>query len=402
MDAVRTLPIRLRPVTGEALDSWLEGLARRTHSAFGDLLSAVGVDPYRGKGSNSWIVQLTDEEAERISLATGVAVGVLETMTLAHYFERALRIEGDPPMLSRTFPWGPVRGSRFCPTCLKDTGGRWQLSWRLGWAFACTKHRCLLADACPECGVVQRRRTHVVDLVSKAGVCAHSLTNAIGRSPAQCGADLTAALVTVFDADHPVVHAQRVVNAVIDGETASFGAYQISPQLRINILSDLRAVAGRVLAYATREELEAVIPDDLRAAHFDATRHQVCRSGISGTDTKPGLAAPARAAATALGVITALRALEKSDIAEAGDELRWLVTSSRARGSHVYPTNTGWGKGISPVLAGIQLAALGPVRALAVVSRKASRGPLRPKMTRLWDEFSMSKFETPCIAAGHN
>jgi hypothetical protein len=53
MDAVRTLPIRLRPVAGEALDSWLEGLAHRTHSAFGDVLSAVGVDPYRGKGSNS-------------------------------------------------------------------------------------------------------------------------------------------------------------------------------------------------------------------------------------------------------------------------------------------------------------------------------------------------------------
>jgi hypothetical protein len=127
MGAVRTLPIRVRPVTGEALDSWLEGLAHRTHSTFGDVLSAVGVDPYRGKGSNSWIVQLTDEEAECISLATGVAVEVLGTMTLAHYSERALRIEGDPPMLSRTFPWGPVRGSRFCPACLKDTGGRWQL-----------------------------------------------------------------------------------------------------------------------------------------------------------------------------------------------------------------------------------------------------------------------------------
>lgn len=164
----------------------------------------------------------------------------------------------------------------------------------------------------------------------------------------------------MFGADHPVVHAQRVVNAVIDGETASFGAYRISPQPRISVLSDLRAVAGRVLAYATPQELQAVIPDDLRAAHFDAARHQVRRSGISGAGMKPGLAAPARAAATALGVIAALHALEKSDIAEAGDELRWLMTSSRARGSHVYPTNTAWGRGISPVLTGIQLAALGP------------------------------------------
>jgi hypothetical protein len=360
MDAVRTLPIRLTPIAGEALDSWLEGLARRTHTAFGELLSAVGLDPYRGKGTSSWIVQLTDEEAERIGLATGVAVEVLESMTLAHYSERGLRIKDGTFGLSRAFPWGRTCGSRFCPSCLKETEGRWQLSWRLGWAFACTKHCCLLADACPECGVVQRRRTHVVDLIPEAAACAHCGTNAIGRSSARCGADLTAAPVTMFGADHPVVHAQRVVDAVIDSETASFGAYRVCPQPRINVLSDLRAVAGRVLAYATPKELQAVVPDDLRAAHFDVARHKVRRTGISGADTKPGLAAPARAAATAVGVIATLHALEKSDIAEAGDELRWLMTSSRARGSHVYPTNTAWGRGISPVLTGIQLAALGP------------------------------------------
>jgi hypothetical protein len=208
----------------------------------------------------------------------------------------------------------------------------------------------------------------------------------------------------MFGADHPVVHAQRVVDAVIDGETASFGAYRISPQPRINVLSDLRAVAGRVLAYATPQELQAVIPDDLRAAHFDAARHEVRRSRISGADTKPGLAAPARAAATAVGVIATLHALEKSDIAEAGDELRWLMISSRSRGSHVFPTNTAWGKGISPVLTGIQLAALGPTlnpcdqlryrigsalpsHPISSVSRASALARRLPSM--LWPVFSL-------------
>ncbi len=45
MTAVRTLPIRLPPVAGEALDSWLEALAHRNATAFGDLLSAVGLTP---------------------------------------------------------------------------------------------------------------------------------------------------------------------------------------------------------------------------------------------------------------------------------------------------------------------------------------------------------------------
>ena len=38
---VRTLPIRVAPIDGEALDSWLEAIAARTHTAFGDVLSAV-------------------------------------------------------------------------------------------------------------------------------------------------------------------------------------------------------------------------------------------------------------------------------------------------------------------------------------------------------------------------
>ena len=69
---MRTLPIRLAPIEGEALDSWLEALAHRAHTAFGDLLSAVGLDPYHGMGTGAWIVQLTTDEAAVISAATGL------------------------------------------------------------------------------------------------------------------------------------------------------------------------------------------------------------------------------------------------------------------------------------------------------------------------------------------
>ena len=59
--AFRTLPIRTEPIDGEARDSWLEAIAHRTHTAFADLLSAVGLSPYNGTGTNAWIVQLTPE-----------------------------------------------------------------------------------------------------------------------------------------------------------------------------------------------------------------------------------------------------------------------------------------------------------------------------------------------------
>lgn len=358
---MRTLPIRVTPIDGEALDSWLEALAHRTHTAFGDLLSAVGLSPYNGFGTTAWIVRLNPDHQDMISVATGVAASTLEAMTLAHYSDRAVRINSDTRTLSRAFPWGRTNGSRFCPACLAETGGRWLLAWRLGWTFACTRHHCLLADACPHCGAVQRRRTHIGDTVPNAGRCARPATDATGRTPARCGADLTVAPVVSFDPDHAAMDSQRIVNAIIDTETPTFGVYRTAPQPRVNVLADIRAVAGRVLAYATARELEAVIPADLLAAYRDAVHQSPLRAGPARTDAKPGLAAPTRAATAAIGVVAALHALDRPDIASAGDALRWLVTSSRERGLAVHPTNIGWGKRTSPVLAGAQLAALGPM-----------------------------------------
>lgn len=182
-------------------------------------------------------------------------------------------------------------GSRFCPMCLDQTGGRWQLAWRLGWAFACTIHNCLLADACPHCGAVLRRRTHVGDIIPQPGRCAHPATDAIGRAPTRCHADLTATPVASLDVDHPVVHAQRIATTVIDTEAATFGVYRNWPQPRVNVLADLRAVAGRALAYATARDLETVVPADLLTAYRDADRHSGLRSGPAPTEAKPGLAA---------------------------------------------------------------------------------------------------------------
>lgn len=361
MNTVRTLPIRIVPIEGEAIDSWLEAIAHRTHTAFGDLLTAVGLSPCNATGASDWIVRLNPNEAQTISIATGISPDVLETMTLQHYSGRAVRVKPDSRMLSRAFPWGRGRGSRFCPGCLDATGGRWQLSWRLGWTFACTVHNCLLADACPRCGAVQRRRTHIGDIIPQPGHCAHPAPAAIGRTPQRCGADLTAPDVAAFDTDHPVIHAQRVVNTVLDSETVTFGVYQVLPQRQLNVLADIRAVAGRVLAYATPQDLEALIPQDLNTIYRAAAESAGSRSRPARTDTKPGLAAPARAATAAVGVVAALTALDRPDVASAGDALRWLVTSSRARGSAVRATNISWGKNTSPVLTGVQLTALGPL-----------------------------------------
>lgn len=97
MSAVRSLPIRLAPIAGEALDSWLEALAHRNATAFGDLLAAVGLNPYHGMATNGWIVALAPEQESTISAATDVSPGVLTTMTLAHYAGRAVNIHPRHP-----------------------------------------------------------------------------------------------------------------------------------------------------------------------------------------------------------------------------------------------------------------------------------------------------------------
>lgn len=59
-------------------------------------------------------------------------------------------------------------------------------------------------------------------------------------------------------------------------------------------------------------------------------------------------------------MIAALEALARPDVASAAT-LRWLVASSRQRGSAVSATNIAWGKNTSQVLTGVQLTALGPL-----------------------------------------
>ena len=62
MSTVRTLPIRVTPTDGEAIDSWLEATAHRVRTAYGDLLTAVGLSPYNGMGTTAWIVRLNPDE----------------------------------------------------------------------------------------------------------------------------------------------------------------------------------------------------------------------------------------------------------------------------------------------------------------------------------------------------
>ena len=129
--SIRTLPLRVAPLPGEALDSWLEAVAARHHARMGDLLHHVGINDR----TRRWLVQLHQHELHGISAATGVAPDVVSAMTLQWFSTTAAEIDN-----SSHRQWSPSQRnrSRFCPQCLAASGGRWQLAWRSRWSFACT------------------------------------------------------------------------------------------------------------------------------------------------------------------------------------------------------------------------------------------------------------------------
>ena len=365
MTPVRTFPIRLAPLPGEALDSWLEALAYRLNVRLGDMLGDLGLAASTRNGvrelaiPTDWTIALREEEATRIAYATGTDPQQLHGMTLMRFDGRALRIDQAKRRVSRHVLWGRPRGSRFCPECLADNGGRWPLTWRLGWSFACLIHHRLLADRCPECGRVQRERPfsrHALPVPGRCGI-RPSRTGDLAI-PGGCGQDLTWAETLSLPVGHPALDAQRLILETIESGDASFGPYEIVPQSAIAALTDLRAVAGRILADLPADDLPRWIPQDLVDAHLNPAHDE---ENHRGAQVRPGFMSPARAASAAAAITAAFQVLGQQDVQQAGIVMRELVEAIREELWQVSTTSIdSWGRGTSPVLRGAYLAALGP------------------------------------------
>jgi hypothetical protein len=363
MTGLRTLPIRVFPTAGEALDSWLETLAFRLHMSAGDLLRSVGLTRSAKRKTatghrKSWMIQLKLAEAEAVAYVTGVPAQQVMAMTLSAYDGRALLIDPKSGEVNRHRLWGRNAGSRYCPHCLAETGGRWNLSWRLGWSFACLYHQCLLADACPRCNRIPRQ--HVI---SGIGVrhpahCGY----AIGRTGrARCGTDLREAVTFCFTDGHPVLTAQQALEETIAAGQASFGVYAQQPVPSQYALADVKAIAARALAHRNADALAGRLPADLRGACRQAQAVVPIRPGAQPNFASPGRMAPSQAAITAAGVVAAIDVLGRPSPGEARDTLRWLTLAARARGQTVNPsTATHWGLATSPVLPSLILGSIQP------------------------------------------
>jgi hypothetical protein len=118
---------------------------------------------------------------------------------------------------------------------------------------------------------------------------------------------------------------------------------------------------------------------------------------------RPGLTVSARSATGAVGIVAAMSsALNVSSGTLSGQQLQWLVISSRERGHIVRATNMGRGE-TTPVLAGIQLAALEPVLKPSdqLRYRIGSPVPARPTRSTLAAETLASALPTALCRCGH-
>ncbi|WP_435238463.1 TniQ family protein [Streptomyces sp. YPW6] len=383
MSRVRTLPLRRDPLPGEALDSWLEALACRLRTPLGEVMLSIGLPLLQKTGNPllgippDWTILLGPQQTAALSATTGLAEARLHAMTLRHYDRRALEIDHERRFVNRRVLWGRGGGSRFCPDCLAESDGRWMLSWRLGWSFACLRHHRLLADCCPNCGRVPRLRPRSGRVIPKLGHCGNAPSTQSGSFTSGCGLDLTQAYTLRLSTGHPVTAAQALITDIIDTGSATFGAFAFAPQPAAGALSDIRALSGRVLSSLPIEGLAQRVPAEITDAHL--------APGAAGmlavAGDRPGFMAPPRAASAAAAVTVALSVLDQPDIHQAGEAMRDLLVAMHAdRSEASIGQIKSWGNRVTPVLTGVQLAAAAPLLRPAnyLRHRMTSPVPRRP------------------------
>jgi hypothetical protein len=217
---------------GESIDSWVEALARRHQITPRAMLPALGLNPSAWRVSQL-VCGLDPQVLRRAEQLAGLEPGRLDDAV------------GD-----RIAPagWLPSNGSRFCPECLADSAGRWQLRWRLSWVFACARHQSLLRDRCPACGGLQRTRVAGGQPFPPA-----TCTRQPGKH--RCGADLTAPGSGAAAA--ALLAAQQWIDALITDLTSDAAhADPDRPALAGSVLADLPAVSSWLLRHLADGDLD--------------------------------------------------------------------------------------------------------------------------------------------------
>ncbi len=301
---LRRLPFRLRPLPDEPVDSWLEAYAHAYGASIAELGASLGLIASDGSSQSSpvvartWATTLTPTQLDGLEAATGLPRQAFVEMTRMNFAAAAVRLTSTG-RISATCVGSGVAG-RFCPDCLRDSGGRWRLSWQFAFGFACLRHRVVLVDVCPQCGEHPRRVGHPLWRVPEPGRC-HNPMRAVAGSQTRCGADLTINPEPIA-APAVVTDAQRTILHTLSHGSARFGIYGEDPQPALLVMEDFRLLSRLVRAryrIDAAELAQAELGDDLPRRFLALRAGRAERRSVH----------PANAVLAAVGSAGAFRAL---------------------------------------------------------------------------------------------
>ncbi|HTX53391.1 MAG TPA: TniQ family protein [Candidatus Baltobacteraceae bacterium] len=361
MSPLRAFPLRTAPRPGESLDSWLEATAVRLRVTMAELYEAMGfASPHSGLWRHI-VLRPTDTELAAICITTGLSPDHVRAMTLSRYADMAVGIDSGTGRFTPRTPWGRVHGSRFCPHCLRATGGAWKLQWRLIWTFACLEHRCLLADFCPECVGAQRYRYRIGAEPPRPGRCDNTALETTTKQHRQCGAALAQATVLRLAPEHPTLSAQAAITDAINSGIGDFGVYTNHTLPAANVLADVRALAQGILSGIGERGVSGIVPVDLAAAYRDVQAVESLRQQRRRIPGRKFKEKPPAAVTTAVAVTAAMSILGRPDVASAAEQLVSLHSCVDRRKVQLAVTgsNTVRSGAASPVLWAVHLNALG-------------------------------------------
>ncbi|MFH8252893.1 TniQ family protein [Microbacterium sp. B2969] len=299
---VRVLPFRVRPLPDEPFDSWVEALAAANRATIAEVGCALGlIEQRHGTAvsatwwmANAWATELTDAQAGRVEQATGIPAAQFQEMTRMQFARHAIRRTRNGRISVRCAAAGTA--GRFCPECLADSGGRWRMSWQFPFAFACTRHRRILVDACPSCGRHPRQVGHPLAVIPVPGQCHNRVRGAaVGPIASRCRADLTVDTDRI-PASEAVLHAQRTMMRVVSTGEGRFGIYADAPQPAVRVLEDVRLLsrAARVMLNDGQVDsavLGTELLEHLRRGGIDTSWSSSSTSAASAAGTAIAIAA---------------------------------------------------------------------------------------------------------------
>jgi hypothetical protein len=341
--SVRALPIRVAPVAGESVDSWLEAIALRYGIPFSFVVKACGVSPMP-QTRPAWLA-LAESDLSGISAATEVELESVRALTL-HRYRDNLAPNQDWRRLKRSL-WIRNNDARFCPKCLFDNGGHWRLAWRLNWHFVCPHHGCMLSEVCSRCRRPQRCNAPRASAVPRPGGLCDALS--------ACGTSLAENVPTTVE--RPVLEAQQKMLDLLDGCVMDLPLYSDAPQSSVAVLTDLKLLTQWILKSADQAQLDLHLPADLCAA---TAVHRQATSWPFGLYWRNPRTNPSALDMATAGTL-AIKVVGAADVSVATQVLRQLMETATDAGSYRHPVSNP--TLLTPVLRLIQHDAYQPVRA---------------------------------------